>query len=88
MYARKKCIICGEEFQPNSGRQKCCSENCLQAHQANNQDKRREQKRIADQRRRERKRITIPHRVIECEGYAERQKAKTIEMYARVKIEL
>lgn len=43
---------------------------------------------MADQRRRERKRIAIPHRVIECKDYAERQKAKTIEMYARVKIEL
>lgn len=85
----KTCVICGKEFDAK-GSSITCSPDCsitrarlyTEAHAKEKQLKRKakeeEEKILAKARAR--------HRIIECNGYAERQKAQTIEMFARVKI--
>lgn len=87
MYAKKKCVICGAEYQPTSGQSKTCSLECRKElirryqkeHGAEKRARLREKKKA--QKARPKKRPPIV-----CEGYAERQKAETIEMFARIKL--
>lgn len=78
------CECCGKAFTFYGGHggrvPKYCSEACR--NYVNNR-----RVRVKPRRRQEELPEPLPHKVwLDCESYAERQKAKTIELYGRVKI--
>lgn len=85
----KTCIICGKEFDAQRAARTCSPEcSAIRAKrysEAHAQEKwlKRKAKKQEEQIQAEAK---ARHKVIECKGYADRQKAQTIEMFARVKI--
>ena len=89
-FGLKECIVCGKQFSPNSGRQKVCPD-CQDGYYSKyyvryyqEHKERYAELRLKSYHKARVKKKAIP---IECEGYAERQKAETIEKYARVKVE-
>lgn len=89
MYEPKVCVICGKEFSPTTGNAKVCSSECRAELLRRKSKAQYERKRQTQRLWRERKKAekAIKRRPpIQCEGYAERQKAETIEMFARIKL--
>lgn len=94
------CIICGKEYIPRRSDQRtCASEECMRARQRLNYLEYRKKnyaavlesnRRSMAKKRKEREMEKQPPKpdTIVAIGYAERQKAKTLEMVGRVKVEL
>lgn len=92
----RNCVVCGKQFTSESSRQLCCSTEC--SHERRKQQYREyykknyaEMNRIrcekAKEKRAKEKYEKNRKKPLDVKNYAERQKAQTIEMYARVKID-
>lgn len=85
----KTCTICGKEFDAQRAAitcsPECSAERARRYSEAHSLEKRLKRK-AKEQEEQIIEKAKARHKVIECKGYAERQKAQTIEMFARVKI--
>ena len=94
----KICEICGKEYIPKRSDQRCClSPECTRERQRLNQTEYRKRNyervlannRRSMQRKREKRQAETEKRdTIVAIGYAERQRAETLKMVGRVKVEL
>lgn len=88
----KICEACGKEFIPASGHQKICMD-CREGYYSNYYQEyyQAHKERYSELRLRNyhkgKSKAKVKSKPVSCHDYAERQKAKTIEMYARVKVE-
>lgn len=93
---KRVCIICGREYIPTGTKQKTCSEECRLVNRRRyskeyQRDKRRsdefnEYKRMKMREYRARERMEEQSARSPAEGYAERQRQKTLEMVGKVQI--
>ena len=94
----KICEICGKEYIPKRSDQRCClSPECTRERQRLNQTEYRKRNyervlannRRSMQRKREKRQAETEKRdTIVAIGYADRQRAETLQMVGRVKVEL
>lgn len=85
----KTCIICGKEFDAQRAAITCSPEcSAIRAKRYSDEHSKEKQLKRKEKEKEEEilARAKARHKVIECNGYAERQKAQTIEMFARVKL--
>jgi hypothetical protein len=96
-YEPRRCCICGKEYIPRRIDQKTCgSDECkaTNAHRTRhkyverNYAEVRERNRRYMQNKRDEKRWTPRPDTIVAEGYADRQRAKTLAMVGKIKVEL
>ena len=99
-YESRRCEICGREYIPKRSDQRCClSPECVRERQRINQREYRERyygrvlennRRSMEKRRAERRLAENPPKedTIVAIGYADRQRAETLRMVGRIKVEL
>lgn len=92
-YEPRRCCICGKEYVPRRIDQKTCgAEECKKQnrreHTVRNIAEIRERNKKYMQKKRDEKRWTPRPDTIVAEGYADRQRAKTLAMVGKIKVEV
>ena len=98
-YGIRQCCICGRDYIPRRSDQRCClSPECVRERQRLNQREYRERnyfkvletnrKSMEKKRAEKRMKENPPKDTIVAIGYADRQRAETLKMVGKIKVEL